>query len=767
MCIAYCYIILIVFAIIPSSECLDKRALQSSHEKTQPEKWAEMFLNKKQPEKRLDLVMLLKKITFQYLSDCTPIILFDSFTVKNDNLFLEKLLNNFPLAYINGRIMDDYNIKLHVSYERMQPTCFSYLLFMEDVMKSTRVIGEQTKSKVVVIARSSQWRVIDFLSHEESRYLVNLLIIVKSEDFRAAGEENAYILYTHKLYVDALASSNPVVLSSYQAAHFTRNVDLFPKKLSNGFSGHRFIVSMSNQPPYVISKGLRTSDGEKIFEGIEIRLVNLLSKLYNFTTDYREATEDTQVGSSEAVTNTIENNKANIGIGGIYVTPDKIRRMGLSSWHSRDCAAFISLASTALPRYRAILGPFKWTVWLTLIFIYLGGIFPLTFSDKLTLKYLLKNPEEVENMFWYVFGTFTNCFTFTGKGSWSKAEKFTTKLLIAFYWLFTIIITACYTGSIIAFVTLPVYPSVIDTARQLMSGWYQIGILDKGEWQYLFLNSTDELSIKLMENIDLVPTIEEGLKNTTKYSLWKYAFLGSRAQLDYIVRTNLTTKSKRSVMHISKECFIPFSVSIAYPLNSVYGDTISRGIELIKESGIMSKIKNDVEWEMMRSATGKLLSASSSGNLKTLSYEDRALNLEDTQGMFLLLAIGSVIGVVALIFEWFGGCYKICRRRTRRGSDESIESNPRIHERQTSKANYYYQRYTVLKDSFEENKKSRINDETFQSFERLKIDEEYGISNNGDEYKKYDETIDNMIDDIFDNALKHHIALPETKGHSA
>nr|MCJ2511731.1 Ionotropic receptor 21a [Diabrotica virgifera virgifera] len=110
-----------------------------------------------------------------------------------------------------------------------------------------------------------------------------------------------------------------------------------------------------------------------------------------------------------------------------------------------------------------------------------------------------------------------------------------------FYWIFTIIITSCYTGSIIAFVTLPVFPSVVDTARQLLSGWYQIGVLDKGEWQYLFLNSSDDVSAKLLKSLDLVPTIEEGLKNTTRYSLWKYAFLGSRAQLDYIVRTNMST----------------------------------------------------------------------------------------------------------------------------------------------------------------------------------------------------------------------------------
>uniref|UniRef100_A0A6P7GUG1 Ionotropic receptor 21a-like n=1 Tax=Diabrotica virgifera virgifera TaxID=50390 RepID=A0A6P7GUG1_DIAVI len=335
---------------VSASGSVDKRALQKSHEKSQQEKWADAFLNRNQLERQLDLVMLLKQITVDYLSDCTPIILFDTFTEKKDNLLLEKLLTSFPIAYMHGQITEDYEVNLFTNIDDMQPTCLSYLLFMKDVMKSKEVIGEQNNAKVIVIARSSQWRVFEFLSHEESRYFVNLLVIVQSERIMAANEEAPYILYTHKLYIDALGSSKPVVLSSFQDGNLTRKVDLFPKKFSDGFSGHRFIVAMSNQPPFVIFKGGRSNEGEKIFEGIEVRLVNLLSKFYNFTTDYREATEDSDVGSSEAVTRTVMRKKANIGIGGIYVTPDKMDRMGLTRWHSRDCAAFISLASTALPR---------------------------------------------------------------------------------------------------------------------------------------------------------------------------------------------------------------------------------------------------------------------------------------------------------------------------------------------------------------------------------------------------------------------------------
>lgn len=43
--------------------------------------------------------------------------------------------------------------------------------------------------------------------------------------------------------------------------------------------------------------------------------------------------------------------------------------------------------------------------------------------------------------------------------------------------MFTIIVTACYTGSIIAFVTLPAYPVVIDSVEQLLGAKFQVGTL--------------------------------------------------------------------------------------------------------------------------------------------------------------------------------------------------------------------------------------------------------------------------------------------------
>lgn len=111
--------------------------------------------------------------------------------------------------------------------------------------------------------------------------------------------------------------------------------------------------------------------------------------------------------------------------------------------------------------------------------------------------------------------------------------------------------------------------------------------------------------------------------------------------------------------------------------------------------------------------------------------------------MFLLLAIGFVIGGGALVIEWFGGCYKICRRNKRRGSDDSIESNPRTHARQSpSRTKWDLKgRYDNLKKTFEEN---ILNNESFNGTSQDQKDED----------EQHLEQIDNMIDAIFEEVVK-------------
>ncbi|ERL85188.1 hypothetical protein D910_02610 [Dendroctonus ponderosae] len=71
--------------------------------------------------------------------------------------------------------------------------------------------------------------------------------------------------------------------------------------------------------------------------------------MYNFSTDYKETADIKVLGSGEAVVKAIKAGNVNLGIGGLYITENRYNA-GIFHWHSEDCASFISLASTALPR---------------------------------------------------------------------------------------------------------------------------------------------------------------------------------------------------------------------------------------------------------------------------------------------------------------------------------------------------------------------------------------------------------------------------------
>ncbi|XP_030380644.1 ionotropic receptor 21a [Scaptodrosophila lebanonensis] len=631
------------------------------------------------------LVALVNKIAEEYLRKCPPVIYYDSFVEKSDSLILENLFKTIPVTFYHGEINSRYEAKNKKFTSRIDVHCKSYILFLSDPLMTRTILGPQTESRVVLVSRSTQWKLRDFLSSEMSSNIVNLLVIGESL-ISDPLRERPYVLYTHKLYTDGLGSNTPVVLTSWIKGALSRpHINLFPPKFVDGFAGHRFQVSAANQPPFMFR--IRTLDssgmGQLRWDGLEFRLLNIISKRLNFSVDITE----TPMGAySRSVTDNIQNQilrrTVDIGMSGIYITEERLRDTDMSVGHSRDCAAFITLASKALPKYRAIMGPFQWPVWVALICVYLGGIFPIVFTDRLTLRHLLGNWGEIENTCWYVFGMFTNAFTFTGRYSWSNTQKNSTRLLIGAYWLFTIIITACYTGSIIAFVTLPAFPDTIDSVLDLLGLFFRVGTLDNGGWETWFQNSTHIPTSKLFKKMEFVGTLEEGIGNVTQSFFWNYAFLGSKAQLEYLVQSNFSDEniSRRSALHLSEECFALFQIGYLFPREAVYKRKIDSMILLAQQSGLMTKISNEVSWAMQRSATGRLLQASSSSALREIIQEERQLTTADTEGMFLLMGIGYLLGAIALLSEIVGGITNKCRqiiKRSRKSASSSWSSSSR------------------------------------------------------------------------------------------
>lgn len=70
-----------------------------------------------------------------------------------------------------------------INQELLEPkdkNCRSYFLFLTDVLRTRDVLGPQTSNRVVLIPRSTQWKLQEFLSSKLASDIVNLLVIGES-----------------------------------------------------------------------------------------------------------------------------------------------------------------------------------------------------------------------------------------------------------------------------------------------------------------------------------------------------------------------------------------------------------------------------------------------------------------------------------------------------------------------------------------------------------------------------------------------------------
>lgn len=178
---------------------IHKRALDPvfhGHPKTREELWNERFLNETLTfDQTPSLVNLLHNISLTYLKDCTPVILYDHQVESKESYLVENILKGFPMSIVHGYITDEGELVqpqlLHANTD-----CQHFILFLSDIKISAKILGKQPENKVIIIARSSQWAVQEFLASVNSRNFVNLLVIgqsFKEGDDATRVSEDLYI----------------------------------------------------------------------------------------------------------------------------------------------------------------------------------------------------------------------------------------------------------------------------------------------------------------------------------------------------------------------------------------------------------------------------------------------------------------------------------------------------------------------------------------------------------------------------------------------
>lgn len=135
---------------------------------------------------------------------------------------------------------------------------------------------------------------------------------------------------------------------------------------------------------------------------------------------------------------------------------------------------------------------------------------------------------------------------------------------------------------------------------------------------------------------------------------------------------------RSTALHIGDECLSIFGISFIMPRNAVYAERLNDAILRMQHSGLIKKLFRELQWDIQKlrgGGGGALLKASASKQLNLNDVEDRGLTLADTEGMFLLMGIGYLIGASVLMSEVIGGCANKCRQIARRASHVSISES--------------------------------------------------------------------------------------------
>ncbi|KAL7301884.1 hypothetical protein TKK_0005486 [Trichogramma kaykai] len=596
------------------------------------------------------LANLLRHLIDAYFDHCTLKVVYDSNYEIIHPVDFHRYFGGLKLSVVQDSV--DISRGVGTKNDRSDK-CTNYVIFLYNIYAVTHILSQENEAKIVIVSSESPWEVKDFLRNHASRIYKNLLVIAHSTS-RKNGY-GSYLLYTHKLYAEGSGTTLPILLGSWINNGMTvKGRDLFPEKLGTGFMGHRILVSAVHNPPFTISRNSPGAE-DSLWDGLEVNLLRMMANYLNLTMEISSPRSSGGLSPLESAKQDLLLGLTSSAVGGIYQTAQLHEQFDTSMPFLDDCASFISLASTALPKYRAMLGPFQLTVWLMLCASYLALIVPLSFNSKYTRRQLLRQPSAVNGIFWYIFSTYTNSFSVENPLLDYGIAKNSTTLLLAIYWLFTIIVTACYTGSIVAFITLPIYPEAIETAAELQTYRYRIGTLDHDGWDQWFgaESGHDEPFLeRLFRKIEYVPSLMEGVRNASRAYFWPYAFLGSRAALDYLVQTEfaLARQSKRSLMHISQECFVRYNVVQLFPRKSLYTRYVDGFVLRAQQSGLVDRMRNQVDWQVQRAAINDNKQIIKKMSRKIV-VEDRVLMVEDTQGMFMVLLAGVLAGLLSLGIE--------------------------------------------------------------------------------------------------------------------
>ncbi|XP_053605086.1 uncharacterized protein LOC128672163 [Plodia interpunctella] len=414
----------------------------------------------------------------------------------------------------------------------------------------------------------------------------------------------------------------------------------------------RVLIALTKPFAYIVNSPHQL-EGNDRYEGFAIDLIEKLSEKLGFNYNFDEESDygsyDPVKGWSGMSLQIIEE-KADLAICDLTITAERQTGIDFSTpFMTLGIGILYKQPSKQPPEMFSFMAVFSKEVWYYMLLIQLGLGIIMIFVGRIShrewtnINPCVEQPEELTNQFSFANSVWLIIGSVMQQGSEIAPIALAPRMITSVWWFFTMIMVASYVGTLVAFLTVEKNVMPFENVQELYDRQnIPYGAKKKGSTRQFFEKATDPTYQKMYQKMSskgwLLENNDIGV-DMTENSSW--AFFMESSSIEYYKERHCDLLQVGGLLD-SK------SYGIGMKKKSPYKKYIDEALLQLKEQGVIQKLK-DLWWKEKRGG-GKCGEKS--------NEEQKQLGMKNMLGAFVVLGVGSFIGLFVSILDMLWGVFK-------------------------------------------------------------------------------------------------------------
>ncbi|XP_063886458.1 ionotropic receptor 93a-like [Scylla paramamosain] len=440
--------------------------------------------------------------------------------------------------------------------------------------------------------------------------------------------------------------SHVVKIAFWTPAHgfkYLSSVSFFQDKFEN-FHGAKVNVTSGPYMPYWDEEEVMVSDGSKttVFRGSDYRMLEAIASVLNFT--FRLLPTSSWV----EVTRRVEERVSLIAPIIYVLLPEQVERYDFTYVYENAYLSFGIVKPDLEPRWKSIYYPLSIEVWIAVI----GHVvfFPFLLWQLIRAGHDGHPNVGVGPVFKDMVGMLL------GQNLPRRLlNTSSSRVLVAAWLVFALILGLAYRGNLTASLTLPKYPPRPETLEEIVDHVDMVTMPSYGEKHRKFYEKSESPLLRTLGSLmNPGPSLMEGLKRAL---IKKSAHLDPKKYIHYKILDEFTEADGSTRLYVSRGSVFPSPCGWPIPHDAPYKAQLDRLIVATLEAGLYDKWTEDLMREtQLRSQRRKRQrqAADKQGQTEAKAVNEDGLptlTINHTQGAFILLLLGLIFNTLVFSTE--------------------------------------------------------------------------------------------------------------------